>query len=161
MNVGWSSGICGCCCAEDANPGMFCMASCPCTGGMAQAVLLKDLGLVSSCAGPALLYAVLDLFTARSFMIMILTSLRISMNDQLKRGEGPCCSFCLACCCYPCALAQMDRDVKAKARSYAFNKSEGVCQVAATYIGAIHAPPIPYVSAEEMRPLAPNNMQLP
>lgn len=158
MQIGWSSGICGCCSGQNANPGMFCMACCPCTGGMAQGILLKDLGLVSSCVGPALLYAVLDLCTARSFMIMILTSTRISMSDKLKRGEGACCSFCLACCCYPCALAQLDRDIKAPGRSYEFDKAEGMCNVGTTYLGAIHSNPRPYATASEMMPLAPNRM---
>jgi Cys-rich protein (TIGR01571 family) len=158
IEAGWSSGICGCCYGPYANPGMFCMACCPCTGGMAQAILLKDLGLVSSCVYPALLYAGLDLFTGRSFMILILTSLRISMSDKLKREEGPCQSFCLACCCYPCALAQLERDINA--RKYAFKNAEGGCNTVKTYLGAIDGSPIPYVAPEEMQPLVQNGMPL-
>jgi Cys-rich protein (TIGR01571 family) len=145
LGVSWSSGICDCC-GQDGNPGFFCLACC--CGSIAQGVLIKDLGLVSSCACPVVLYTALDLLFARSFMCLILLSLRTSMSDRLMRGEGPCCSLCIACCCYPCALAQMDRDLKAKGRSYVFDKAEGAYQEVTTYFGAIHGSARPYVSSE-------------
>lgn len=155
MNAPWSSGICDCCCGEGANPGFFCLACC--CGGIAQGVLLKDLGLVSSCVGPVLIYTLVDVMFARLSLCTVLASLRMSVSDKLKRGEGPCGSICIACFCYPCALAQMDRDAKAHDRSYVFDKAEGPCDVATTYFGAIHGSVRPYVSAE-MVPLVPNGM---
>ncbi len=156
MDVGWSSGICACC-GQDGNPGFFCLSFC--CAGIAQGVLIKDLGLVSSCACPVVLYTALDLVFARSFMCLILLSLRISMSDKLKRGEGPCCSLCIACCCHPCALAQMDRDLKAKGRSYYFDKAVGPYQEVTTYFGAIHGNARQYVSSE-MVPLVNTQTQV-
>ena len=152
--VGWSSGICGCC-GENGNPGFFCLACC--CGGVAQGVLLKNLGLVSSCVGPAILYTALDLLFARSFMTMILGSLRMSMSDKLKRKEGACTSICVACCCYPCALAQLERDASAPGRAYEFEQARGVCDVTTTCLGAIHGSVVPYQHSE-MAPLVHNGM---
>ena len=149
IHDGWSSSICDCCCGQNANPGFFCLA-CFCSG-VAQGVLLKDLGLVSSCVGPAACYTVIDLVFARSFMVLILTSLRISMSDKLKRQEGPCRSFCCACCCYPCALAQLDRDAKAPGQTYEFERTRDPCQVVSTFFGAIHGRAVPY-QVNEMQP---------
>ena len=149
----WSSGICGCC-GQDGNPGFFCMACC--CGGPAQGVLLKDLGLVSDCVGPVICYTILDLASARSFMALILASLRMNMASKLGRGEGPCCSLCIACCCYPCALAQLERDAKAKGRGYEFEKAVGVYENITTWAGAIHGQAHPYKSVE-MAPLVSNS----
>ena len=157
MNTGWSSGLCACC-GQDGNPGFFCLACC--CGSVAQGVLLKDLGLVSSCVCPVIIYTALDVMFARSFMCMILASLRMSVSDKLKRGEGSCSSLCIAACCYPCALAQMERDARATGRGYEFDKAEGLCDVGTTYFGAIHGSVRPYAEAE-MVPLAPNGMQSP
>ena len=152
LNVGWSSGLFGCC-GENGNPGVFCLACC--CGGVAQGILLKDLGLVSSCVGPVILYTAVDLVFARSFMTMILASLRMSMSDKLKRKENPCCSIMAACCCYPCAIAQLDRDASAPGRKYGFEQANGACAVATTYFGAIHGSAVPY---HETAPLVPNGV---
>jgi hypothetical protein len=42
----------------------------------------------------------------------------------------------------------MDRDLKAKGRSYVFDKAEGAYQEVTTYFGAIHGSARPYVSSE-------------
>lgn len=149
----WSSGICDCC-GQNGNPGFFCMACC--CGGPAQGLLLKDLGLVSDCVGPVICYTILDLASARSFMALILASLRMNMAGKLQRKEGPCCSLCIACCCYPCALAQLDRDAKAPGRSYEFEKANGFYENLTTWGGAIHGGVQPYKSVE-MAPLVSNS----
>ena len=142
IHANWNSGICDCCCGQNANPGFFCLALF--CSGIAQGVLLKDLGLVTSCAGPAACYTVIDLVFARAFMVFILTSLRISMSDKLQRGEGPCCSLCCACCCYPCALAQLDRDAKTPGQTYSFEPTKDICEIVPTFFGAIHGRAMPY-----------------
>lgn len=156
MNTPWSSSICDCCCGSEANPGFFCLACC--CGSIAQGVLMEDLELVSSCAGPIIIYTLVDYAFARLSLCTILASLRMSVSKKLKRGEGPCRSFCIACCCYPCALAQMERDAKAHGRGYVFDQAKGTCDVATTYFGAIHGSVRPYVSAE-MVPLVQNGMR--
>jgi Cys-rich protein (TIGR01571 family) len=120
-NDNWSSGLCGCC-GQNGNPGFFCLACC--CGGIAQGILLEDLGIVSSCACPVALYMLLEGVTGRSALLLILTSLRVSLSKKLGRKEGPCCSFCISCCCYPCAVAQIHRDVMDPERGYVFKTPE-------------------------------------
>lgn len=155
MNTGWSSGLCDCC-GENGNLG-FCCLSCVC-GELAQAILLKDMGLTPSCSYPFVFYSLLDCASGRSFLPLILTSLRMSVSDKLKRNEGPCRSLCVSLFCYACALAQMDRDLKAKGRQYAFDEQELHCYMSTSYIGAIHGSVKPYVSSLENAPLVTNGM---
>jgi Cys-rich protein (TIGR01571 family) len=104
----WSTGICGCCCGVNANPGICCLTTF--CGGVGQGVLLKDLGIVDSCVCPVVYYTLLEIVTSRTFLLLPLANLRINMAKKLGVDEGYCTSCCMAFCCYPCSVAQLHRD---------------------------------------------------
>lgn len=128
----WSSGLLSCC-GEDGNCCFCCLASV--MPGVAQAILLTDLGTFESCTCPGLCYSALDIFTGKSVMPLILLSLRINMVKKLRRKESECESFCKVICCYTCSIAQMQRD--AHSRKYVFQTPEDICQVALAAAGDI------------------------
>ena len=141
IDSNWSSGLCGCC-GTNGNPGFFCLACC--CGGIAQGIILEDLGIVSSCACPVLLYMLLEGVTSRFGLVFILTALRVSLSKKLKRDEGPCCSFCVACCCYPCAAAQVHRDIIDPKRGYSFDTPENYLDVLNGFWGGISRDMMPH-----------------
>ena len=109
--AGWSSGLCDCCVGPNSNPGFFC-ASLFCNF-YAQGLLLQDAGLVASYVYPAVAYALLNTCTGFSFPLLAFVSLRRSIVEATGRGrsEGVCASYCISCCCYPCAMSQVHRDL--------------------------------------------------
>ena len=129
----WSTGICGCCAGVNANPGLFCLSCFG--GGIGQGILLKDLGIVDSCVCPVVLYTALEIASARSIMILALANLRMNVAKKLNIDEGACCSFCIAGCCYPCTIAQIQRD--AVDNNYHFEKTEGFVDLFKAFSGDI------------------------
>lgn len=119
MHAGWNTGICECFSGPQKNPGFFFL-SCLC-GGVAQGVLAEDLGLVDSFYVPSALYLVVEAFSARMCLTLPLANLRHQMSQKLGREESCLSSILLACCCYPCSLAQLQRD--ANLGGYQFTKS--------------------------------------
>ncbi len=156
INEQWSSGICGCCTGEDKNPGFFCLA-CIC-GGVAQGLLLNELDLSSSFIIPALCYESLDMISGRSLLLLITSNFRINLVKRLNRKEDPITSLVTVFCCYPCALAQIDRDSKAAGREYAFEKPKTTAQEIAAILGSIEGRAIPHVTSHETEPLVQNSM---
>lgn len=116
----WSSGICGCCCAEDSNCGTCCLAGC--CSGVALAFLMERLQLFPNSICPILLFTLEEIFSARSLIQMSALSLRRSLVTKLERNETQCESCCYMCCCFPCAIAQMERD--AIKHNYKFRKTK-------------------------------------
>jgi hypothetical protein len=141
-NKDWSTDICACCSGKEANPGFFCMACC--CGGIAQGALIQKLGLVKSGCIPSMAYECLDVFTGRSCTMFALIHLRMGLDEKLGRNEGICCSCCRVCCCYACAMAQIDRDCRSEGREYKFDTPEGMCDTASTAFGAVIGDPHSY-----------------
>lgn len=112
LNDNWSSGICDCCgkgCdGKESNCCTCCLAGC--WGGLAMAFLLERLGLVSNSCGPTLLFTAADMISVRSLLQFSALSLRRSLISKLGRKETQCDSCCIVTFCFPCALAQMERD---------------------------------------------------
>jgi Cys-rich protein (TIGR01571 family) len=140
----WSTGLCDCC-GQGGNCGFFCLAAlCP---GIAQATLLTRLGIFESCALPGLVYFVFDVLSLKSytFLVPILFSLRMNLANKLRRDEGECGSICKVTCCYPCAMAQIQRD--ARDRNYKFQEPEDYCHMALAIIGNVQGNAISTTSA--------------
>jgi Cys-rich protein (TIGR01571 family) len=121
-NPNWSSSLCDCCgkdcaCGDDCNCGTCCLAGC--WSSLQMGFTLEHLGIVSSSIMPTLLYTIAELFTARTLLLMTSITLRRSLVTKLERKENPCESFCIMCCCFPCGIAQIERDIKA--RNYVFD----------------------------------------
>jgi hypothetical protein len=122
LNPDWSSGLCECCgkdcaCRDDCNCGTCCLASC--WSSLQMGFTLEHLGIVSSSIVPTLLYTIAELFTARTLLLMTSVTLRRSLVTKLGRKENSCESCCIMCCCFPCGIAQIERDVKK--RNYVFD----------------------------------------
>jgi Cys-rich protein (TIGR01571 family) len=135
----WSSGICDCC-QHDANYGFCCLASF--LPGVAHAILLKDLGIFESCTLPAVCYCGIDLCTSMSIMPLILMSLRMNLSRKLGRTETVCESLCISAFCYPCAIAQLQRD--ALSREYVFQEPSGLYKKSLAVLGNVDGEPTKY-----------------
>ena len=103
--------------------------------GIAQAILLTDLGIFESCTIPGICYFGLDLLTAKSLMPLILVSLRMNLVKKLKRKESECESLCIVGCCYTCAMAQIQRD--ARTQNYRFEEPPDICHKAIAAFGGV------------------------
>jgi Cys-rich protein (TIGR01571 family) len=133
----WSSGICGCC---GHNCGTCCFACfcSPCQMGLT----LQKLGIVSSSAIPILLYTIEYIASLGPLFFISSLLLRRSLVDKLNRSENPCYSCCAMCCCFPCAIAQIERDMLD--RNYKFeppilekNKPQSCCDTLSANFGSI------------------------
>ena len=133
----WSSGICDCC-QQDPNCGLCCLASV--MPGVAHAVLLQDLGIFESCTLPAFCYCGVDVLTSMSFMPLILTALRVNLSKKLGRSETACESLLISAFCYPCAIAQLQRD--AVHREYAFREPQGMYKKTMAVFGNVDGDPV-------------------
>lgn len=117
-NENWSSGICDCCSGEDANCCTCCLASC--CHGIAQGVLMRKMGVVSSAIPVALGLTLSEAATGNMLNLMCFAGFRNGVAEKLGRKESMCESFCISCCCFPCAVAQMERDTVNRTRGYKF-----------------------------------------
>ena len=131
----WSSGLCDCCAGPHANPGFFCGSIC--CSVVTQGVLLKDAGLVDTWAYPTIGYALLDAISGgagQALQMLAFVSLRSNMAAALGREEAKsvCQTCCISYCCYPCALAQVHRDLCA--RDYRFRPNASLVN---TMVGGI------------------------
>jgi Cys-rich protein (TIGR01571 family) len=136
----WSSGLCDCCAGPRGNPGFFCASLC--CNFYAQGILLQDAGLVNSYVYPAVAYALLDALTGLTFPLLAFVSLRRSMVEATgkARSEGVCATYCISCCCYPCAMSQVHRDLYD--RNYRFKQNDRLVN---SILGVIEEKtPMPY-----------------
>ena len=123
MSPEWSSGLCACFNGPHSNPIFFCGACCGC-GFVAHGVLLQDARLVDSWAYPAIALLVADWLTGLALPLLSFISLRHSMSNALQRDESLWYTSCVSSCCYPCAMAQVHRDIYD--RNYCFNPNQGM-----------------------------------
>jgi Cys-rich protein (TIGR01571 family) len=114
----WSSGICDCCSGEGSNCGTCCLAGI--CGGVALAFLMEKLELVPSSICPMVIFTVQEIISGRSLVQMSAFAFRRSLVLKADIKENPCDTFCNVCCCFPCAIAQMERD--AEKYGYVFSK---------------------------------------
>lgn len=125
LNEKWSSGLCDCCgkdcrCGDDCNCGTCCLAGC--WSSLQMGWTLEHLGLVSSSIVPILVHTCAEVLLIRSLLLLSSVTLRRSLVNKLGRKEDPCYSCCAMCCCFPCAIAQIERDTIA--HNYKFNPTK-------------------------------------
>lgn len=105
----WSSGLCSCC--DDCG---ICVLSfcCPCiqygmsTEMFGEGVLFRE----PSCAVHAIIYIAFDIF---GLGCIVLGLQRQLVREKYGIKGTSFNDFCCSCCCQPCTLAQVSREIKA------------------------------------------------
>lgn len=110
----WSSGLCACC---GDNCGTCCFA-CFCSP-FQLGFTLQNLGIVSSSVCPIMTFTLFEWLSAGPLFLLSACILRTSLAEKLNRKENPCESCCIMCCCFPCGIAQIERDMHDN--NYKFN----------------------------------------
>lgn len=131
--VTWSSGLCDCCCGYHPNPCVF--LSSICCGFVSQAFLLENAGITNSWIFPGLAYLTFDVCTVSSVNIFIFANLRNNIAKARGYEESLTDSYCKSLCCYPCAVAQVHRDIYDN--DYKFNANNSLVS---TVLGIIEKP---------------------
>jgi hypothetical protein len=69
-------------------------------------------------------------------------SLRMNLSRKLGRTETVCESLCISAFCYPCAIAQLQRD--ALSREYVFQEPSGLYKKSLAVLGNVDGEPTKY-----------------